>query len=102
MEELVKNWYEAKEELVKLENKIKDYKLQAQVYMKQNKEWKGKDYTLEIKEMKRRVTSRDDFPDDMMWKAYSHETSFDCYYIYKAGEKRRSRSPGKRSKSPKK
>jgi hypothetical protein len=44
MEELVKNWYEAKEELVKLENKIKDYKLQAQVYMKQNKEWKGKDY----------------------------------------------------------
>lgn len=96
MEDLVKKWYDAKVAVANLEKDIDKYKIEAQSFMKQNKEWRGKDFVVEIKKVTRRTTSRDDFPDDKLWKAYSHENTYDCYYVYKAGEKKRrsrSRSP---------
>ena len=97
MEELLKNWYEAKESLAKLETKIKEYKSHADSLLKNSKEAKTKDYVLEVKEMSRRTISKDDMPDDL-YSRYSHINKYKCYYVYKAGEKRRSprRSPAKK------
>ena len=86
MEELVKNWYEAKEAIAKLEEKIKDYKIQAGLLMK-TKDWKGKEYMLEIKEMKRRTISKNDIAEHI-WEKFSKENTYDCYYVTKIGEKK--------------
>jgi hypothetical protein len=97
MEDLLKNWYEAKEDLAKLETKIKDYKSQADVLLKNSKEAKTKDFVLEVKEMSRRMISKDDMTDDD-WLRFSRAHKYKCYYVYKAGEKKRSprRSPAKK------
>ena len=99
MEELLKNWYEAKESLAKLEEKIKDYKVQADALLRNSKEAKTKDYVLEVKEMSRRTINKDDMPEDL-WSRYSRKHKYRCYYVSKVGEKSRRRSP-RRSPSKK-
>jgi hypothetical protein len=56
--------------------------------MKQNKDWKGKEYMVEKKEMKRRTISKDDMPEEL-WRRYSRENTYDCYYVTKIGEKKK-------------
>lgn len=101
MDDLLKNWYEAKETIGKMEAKIKDYKIQAERMMKTDgkNQMENKDYYLEMKKMKRRSISKDDLPEEL-WKNYSRENEFNCYYIMKAEDKnKKRRSPPRRSPS---
>jgi hypothetical protein len=54
-------------------------------------------YFLEMKKMKRRSISKDDLPEEL-WKNYSRENEFNCFYIMKAEDKnKKRRSPPRRS-----
>ena len=101
MDDLLKNWYEAKQTISKEEAKIKEYKIQAEKMMKTDgkNQIENKYYFLEMKQMKRRSISKDDLPEEL-WKNYSRENEFNCYYIMKAEDKnKKKRSPPRRSPS---
>ena len=101
VDELLSKWYDLRETINKLENKMKEYKMLADELMKKNDttELKNKEYSLEKKQLTRRTVSKEQLPPEI-WKQYSKEHVYNTFYISKVGEKkisvRRSRSRSKK------
>lgn len=100
--EMLKKWYEAKEQISKLEEIIDTCKTQAEYYMLNNKktELMGKEFCLEVKTMTRKTVSKANNKE--IWEKYAVEGEpFKCYRVMKAEEKNK-RSPSRKKSVTKK
>lgn len=98
--ELLTKWYDLKETIKQLENKMDEYKEKATELMsEQNTSVLTNDkYILEKKETTRMSISLADIKDEEIKRKYAKTTVFSSFYISKKGEKKkRSRSRKKKS-----
>ena len=96
IENLLDNWYLAKQEICKLEKKIEKYKTIAENLMNKEKNdiISSANYILQKKECNRSTIGKKDLPEDI-WDRYSKELFYNAFYISKRNEKK---SPGKKKK----
>ena len=89
----LENWYETKQEITKLENKIEKYKRIARKMMDENETdlLHNSTYKLARKDGSRTTIGKDDLPEDI-WNRYSKKTYFTSFYISKNTEKKKKRS----------
>ena len=100
--EMLKKWYAAKEQISKLEEIIDTCKTQAEYFMLTNKktELTGKEFCLEVKTMTRKTVSKANNKE--IWEKYAIEGEpFKCYRVMKAEEKNK-RSPSRKKSVTKK
>jgi hypothetical protein len=93
IDELLSKWYDLKETINNLENKMKEYKVVAEKLMEKNNtsELKNRIYQLQKKTFTRHTMTKEKTPTEI-WNQYSQEHVCNSFYITKIGEKRRSRS----------
>ena len=98
IDDILENWYNAKNQITKLENDIILYKKKCDLIMdKKNIDViVNKTYVLKKKEMNRTTISKKDLPIDI-FNRYSKESFCNAFYITKINEKR-STSKIKRSR----
>lgn len=99
IEELLNNWFEAKQRLAELEKKCDKYKLMADKIMNIRGEDSLKTRTLKLTktDMERETLSKKDVPKDI-WNTYAKVSSFSTYRLTpikaKVGAKRSPRRRG--------
>ena len=100
VDELLNKWYDLKETIKQLENKMDEYKEKAtQIMREQNTTVLSNDkYNLEKKETSRMTISLADIKEEEIKRRYAKTNVYSCFYISKKGEKKkrsRNRSPKK-------
>lgn len=99
IEELLTNWFEAKQKLSELEKKCDKYKLTADRIMNMRGEdvLKSRSFKLTKTDMERETLSKKDVPKDI-WNAYAKVSSFSTFRLTpiksKVGAKRSPRRKG--------
>jgi len=100
VDDLLKRWHKAKEEISKLENLIDECKTQAEYLLGNNKtELSGNEFFLDVKKMTRETLSKKYCP-PKIWEQYAKKgAEFKCYRVMRIEDKNK-RSP-RRSPSTK-
>jgi hypothetical protein len=88
--ELLERWYETKQQISALEEKIEKYKKMADNIMdhKNTDTLSSDKYVLSKKDMNKTSISKKDLPIDI-WEKYSKESFYSAFYISKINEKRK-------------
>ena len=96
---LLDEYYHAKDRLRELENIIDEYKdkIDEEMNDRETEYLETQEYYIERKQMSSETLKRADCPKEV-WTECSTRHSYSALYIKKKGEKRRSRSPRRRSK----
>lgn len=100
LEHLLEEFYHAKDRLKELEDIVNEYKDKIEDEMdKERLEYLETDnYYVERRKMSSETLKKSDCPKEI-WNEYATRHSYTGLYIKKKGEKRRSRSPRRRSRS---
>lgn len=82
IKKLLEHWFEAKNEIIKLEKKIEKYKCVANRVMNQQNTNILTDNNIKLKrkEISRTTISKQDVPKDM-WNKYARSCSYKAYYL---------------------
>ena len=88
---LLERWYDTKEKLSELENKLEKYKKYAEKIMNENdlQTLSNSKYTLARRNMSRNILSKDDVPFDV-WNRYSRNINYNMFTIKKNKNKKES------------
>jgi hypothetical protein len=89
-QELLEKWYDAKQQISELEDKIEKYKKIADNIMdhKNTDTLSCDKYTLSKKDMNKTSISKKDLPIEI-WEKYSKESFYSAFYLSKNNEKRK-------------
>ena len=81
-EDLLDNWYKAKQEISILEKKCEKYKKAAEKLMSQTQKntLKSTSYSLKKIDISKNTISKNDVPDEI-WYRYSKRTSYNSFYL---------------------
>lgn len=84
MDDVLEKWYETKEKIEILKEKLEKYRNLVIYEMEKKGENKveNKFYSVQRKKMKKTYVSKDSLPSDI-WKKYSISVSYDCLTIKK-------------------
>ena len=93
VDDLLKRWHKAKEDISKLENLIDECKTQAEYLLGNNKtELSGNEFFLDVKKMTRETLSKKNCP-PKIWEQYAKKgAEFKCYRVMRIEDKNK-RSP---------
>lgn len=91
VEELLFKWYDAKQQIIELENKIEKYKSIAENIMdhKNTDILISSKLKLQKKDINKTSLSKKDLPIDI-WNKYSKEHFYSAFYISKISDKKKS------------